>query len=72
MAALYAPSSAALAKELPVIADTLQAKLYDLSRDPTPERTQAVAAHLLGAKRLTERLRDTLLREQEVADGAGL
>jgi len=68
-AALYAPSAAAQAKTLPDIADALHTQLCDLSVDPTPERAEAVAANLVGAHRAILKLREALLREQEVPDG---
>lgn len=67
--ALYAPSAATQAKTLPDIADALHAQLCDLCADPTPERAEAVAANLVGAHRAILRLREALLREQEVPDG---
>lgn len=68
-AALYGPSAAAQVKTLPGIADALHTQLCGLCADPTPERAEAVAANLDGARRAILRLREALLREQEVPDG---
>lgn len=63
MTALYQPSASAQAKGMPEIGASLDAQLVALSMDPTPERCEAVAANLEGAKRAVMRLREAVQRE---------
>ncbi|UWX04620.1 hypothetical protein H1235_08015 [Pseudoxanthomonas sp. NC8] len=58
---LYRPSTASQAAALVEVGEGLQRQLEDLSRDPTPERAEAVAANLAGAQRAVLRLREALL-----------
>ena len=67
--ALYAPTSAAQAQTLPDVAEGLRTQLFNLCLDPTAARAEEVAANLAGAQRAVLRLREALLREQEVPDG---
>lgn len=48
---------------LPEIGDGLAAQLVALWRDPTPERCEAVAANLSGARMAVLRIREALLSE---------
>lgn len=61
---LYGPSADQLTSGLPEIGEGLQTQLVELWRDPTPERCEAVAANLGGARGSVLRLRDALLRER--------
>lgn len=63
MTALYQPPASAQAKGMPEIGAALDAQLVALSMDPTPERCEAVAANLEGAKRAVMRLREAVQRE---------
>ena len=65
-AAVYTPSAAALAKDLPDIGEGLAAQLVDLSRDPTPDRCERMAINLGGAQRAVLRLREVLLQDDAV------
>lgn len=60
---LYGPSADYLAATLPDMADGLTGQLVKLSRDPTPERCDAVAANLAGARNAVLRLKAALERE---------
>lgn len=50
---------------MPEIGDGLNAQLVDLWRDPTPQRCEAVAANLGGARMAVLRLREALLLESD-------
>jgi len=60
---LYGPSAEYLAATLPDMADGLTGQLVKLSRDPTPERCDDVAANLAGARNAVLRLRAALERQ---------
>lgn len=62
-AVLYGPTAQEQASALPEIGEGLSAQLYELHRDPTPERCERMASNLGGAQRAVLRLREALIRE---------
>ena len=66
--ALYKPTVVLPAHDLRDLADSLQGQMVALTEDPTPERCEAIAANLDGARRAVLRVRNVLL--QGVVDGA--
>jgi hypothetical protein len=63
LTALYAPSAAAQAREMPEIGAAMEAQLVALTMDPSPERCLAVASNLDGARRAVLRLHEAVKRE---------
>lgn len=59
--ALYAPAPVVPTSSLLDIADSLQGQFVALTNDPTPERCEALAANLDGARRALLRIREQLL-----------
>lgn len=62
--ALYAPAAVVPTSSLVDLADSLQGQIVALTADPTPERCEAVAANLDGARRAVLRLREALLSKE--------
>jgi hypothetical protein len=65
LAALYAPTPAAIAEQLPAVGSHLQASLEALAADPRHARAGAVALQLGGALGLVKRLQEALARHAE-------
>lgn len=61
--ALYAPATVVPISNLVDLADSLQGQIVALTDDPTPERCEAVAANLDGARRAVLHVREQLLEE---------
>lgn len=60
--ALYSPAPVVPMSRLAELADSLQGQLVAITDDPTPERCEAVAANLDGARRAVLRVRQELLK----------
>jgi hypothetical protein len=62
-AALYAPSSDELRRQLPDIGENLGTQLSELSARPSLDRCDRIAASLTGVQLTVQKLREAMVRE---------